>query len=208
MKKTNPLTFLSLLFALPVAAQIVPIGDVAAAREALRPSCPVLDLSGATVGRGLFGGDFVVTIGGRDVGGVKHDGDGYAYEAGGAPQAKIEIAGSGSARTATVTGCSGEIVGRVIEQDGSDSSRFRVENPSGRVIAESGAVDGTTFAMSGAGGAAKVENAHWLLDRYTMSSSGIDGRLVLAATLMNNDALYRRAAERRRENMGERGGRR
>jgi len=208
MKKTNPLTFLSLLVALPVAAQIVPIGDVAAAREALRPACPVLDLSGAIVGRGLFGSDFDVKIGGRDVGAVKHDGDGYAYSAGGAPQAKIEIAADGSARTATVTGCNGEIVGRVIEVDGSDSARFRVENASGRVIAESGAVDGTSFALSGSGASAKVENAHWALDRYALTSSGIDGRLVLASALMNNDALYRRSAERRRERMGERGERR
>ena len=192
MKKTNPLTFLSLLVALP------------AAREALRPSCPVLDLSDATVGRGIFGNDFTVTIGGRDVGAVKHDGDGYAYSAGGAPQAKIEITPSESARTATVTGCDGEIVGRVVEEDGSGSSRYRIENASGRVIAESGTVDGTSFGISGSGVSAKVENAHWMLDRYAMSSAGIDGRLVLAAALMNNDALYRHAAERRRENMGNR----
>jgi len=204
MKKTNPLTFLSLLLALPAAAQIVPIGDVAAAREALRPACPVLDLSGATVGRGLFGGDFVVSIGGRDVGKVERDGDGWSYKAGAAPQAKIEITPSGSARTATVTGCNGEIVGRVVEEDGSDSSRYRVENASGRVIAETGAVDGTSFGLRGAGTAASVANAHWILDRYTLSSGGMDGRLVLAAALMNNDALYRRAAERRRENIGNR----
>ena len=202
--KTKPLTLLSLLCALPVAAQTVPFGDVAAAREALRPSCPVLSLAGAIVGRGLFASDFTVSIGGRDVGRVEHEGDGYSYKAGGAPQARIEVAAGGSERTATVTGCGGEIIGRVLEADGSGERRFQIENASGRVVARSGAVDGTTFSMSGSGSSATVSNAHWALDRFALSYAGIAGRLVLAAALMNNDALYRRAAERRRENIGNR----
>jgi hypothetical protein len=224
MKKTGPLPLLSLLVALPAAAQVVSMGDMAGFKEALKNSdapavptsraietagltrvaCPVLSLNGATVGRGLFENDYTVKIGGEEVGKVESGGSGMRYTAGGAGQADISFSFNGEGgRRATVVGCDGETIGSVYEMDSHDASRFRIEDAAGRPIAHSGDVDGTSWVMAGPGVSASITNDHWLVDRYALSMSGIDGRLVLTAAIMNNQALYRRADERRRENPRE-----
>lgn len=217
MKTKTPLSLLSLFVALPVAAQVVSIGDLAGFKEALkdvpapaapastaapaaglpRPACPVLSLDGATVGRGLFENDYTVKIDGREVGKVAADGDRLAYSAGGAAQAAAAIGMTGRSRTATVTGCDGEVIGQIVELDLANASYFDVTDASGRTIATSGAVDGTTWSLAGAGVSATIKNAHPIVDRYALSMSGIDGRLVLMAAIMNNAALYRRSRENR-----------
>lgn len=226
--KIKSLTLLSLLAALPAAAQVVQIGDLAGFKEALkgiespavattrplthvvaaRPaSCPVLDLAGATVGRGLFESEYTVKIGDQEVGKVSSSGGGLSYTAGGASQAKITLSSSGDTKTATVVGCDGAVIGKIVELQGSDSSSFSVLDAAGSVLAQSGNVDSTTWSLSGAGGSASIANAHWLVDRYALSMSGIDGRLVLTAAILNNQALYRRSAQRRRDHIGDRPGR-
>jgi hypothetical protein len=162
----------------------------------------VLDLNGATVGRGLFENDYTVKINGDEVGKVEAGDSGMKYTAGGAAQADVSVAVSGETRTATVKGCNGETIGTIVETDSHDSSRFTVKDAAGKTM-ESGEVDGTTWALSGAGASASIKNAHPIVDRYAMAMTGVDGRLVLAATVMNNQALYRRAAQRRRENPHE-----
>jgi hypothetical protein len=227
MKKKCSLSLLSLVVALPAAAQFVSVGDVSGFKEALKGTeapaspamaapaaplppvrCAVLSLNGATVGRGLFQNDYTVKIAGREVGKVEAGGSGFAYTAGGRRQADVSFSfGVDGVRRATVVGCDGETLGAVVETDSSDSSRFRVEDASGRLLAGSGGVDGTTWALSGPGASATVTNADWIRDDYALAMSGVDGRLVLTAAIMNNQALYRRAEQRRRDNPREPHGR-
>lgn len=219
MKKIGSLYMLSLIVAMPAAAQFVSVGDTAGFREALknaeapavptsraleaaeagRAACPVLALNGAIVGRGMFENDYTVKIGGQEVGKVEASGSGLRYTAGGAAQATATYSALASGRRATVAGCNGEALGAVIESDSSSSSRFVIVDAAGNVLAASGDVDGTTWSMSGSGASASIANDHWILDRYALAMSGVDGRLVLTAAIMNNEALYRRSAERRRE---------
>lgn len=212
-----------LLAAMPVAAQ-VEVGDLSGFKEALKSvevpaapasavaataalppvKCPVLSLNGATVGRGLFESDYTVKINGEEVGKVAAGNDGMTYTAGGAGQATVSVAyGSDGARRATVKGCDGETLGVIVETESSDSSRFVIVSGPGKVLAASGDVSGTTWSLSGPGGSAEIKNAHPIVDRYALTMSGLDGRLVLAAAVMNNQALYRRAAQRRRDNPHE-----
>lgn len=221
MKKKCSLSLLSLIVALPAAAQVVSIGDVSGFKEALkgveapasppsrpleaaaagaaaaRAACAVLSLNGATVGRGLFQNDYTVKAGDQEVGKVASSGSGWTYTAGGASQASVAVSDVQSGRRATVTGCDGETLGGVVETDASSSSRFVITDASGNVIAYSGDVDGTTWSMTGSGASASIKNDHWLLDRYALTMSGVDGRLVLTAAIMNNQALYRRSSQNR-----------
>jgi len=224
MKKKCSLSLLSLIVALPAAAQVVSIGDVSGFREALkgveapaspssrpleaaaaagaaagaaRAACAVLSLNGATVGRGLFQNDYTVKVGDQEVGKVASSGSGWTYTAGGASQASVAVSDVQSGRRATVTGCDGETLGSVVETDASGSSRFVITDASGNVVAYSGDVDGTTWSMTGSGASASIKNDHWLLDRYALTMSGVDGRLVLTAAIMNNQALYRRSSQNR-----------
>jgi hypothetical protein len=230
MIKKYSLPLLSLLAALPVAAQVVSVGDVSGFKEALKGSpapatpsmsapasplpplppirCAVLSLNGATVGRGLFQNDYAVKIAGEEVGRVEAGGSGLDYSASGRRQADVSFAfGVDGARRATVSGCDGETVGTIVETDASDSSRFRVEDAAGKFVAGSGDVDGTTWSLAGPGVSATITNADWIRDDYALAMSGVDGRLVLTAAIMNNQALYRRAEQRRLDNPREPRGR-
>ena len=155
----------------------------------------------------MFDNDYTVKIDGQEVGKVESRGSGLTYTASGAGQATVSFSEGSFGRQAAVTGCNGEALGSVVETDSHDSSRFIILDASGRAVASSGDVDGTSWVMSGLGASAMIKNDNWLVDRYALSMTGIDGRLVLTAAIMNNQALYARAAQRRRENPPEHGDR-
>lgn len=225
-KKTPALSLMSLLFSFPVAAQVVEVGDLSAFKEALKsvkapsaPSagaapaapgakaCASVELSGATVGRGMFQTDLRVDKGDAEVGRVSHDGSRYLYVVGGATAAEADVKGDGDRKVATVLDCAGRVVGTIVEEDSGDSSRYTLADASGKVLARSDATSGPAVTMMGDGGFATIRNAHWILDKYALETSGLDSRLVLMTAAMNDSVLYRRAAERRREHIGDHHGR-
>lgn len=119
---------------------------------------------------------------------------------------------SGSAVSAKTNGsavldCSGKVIGFFDELAGDSSSTFAIKDASGRVVAASGGVDGHAMILRGSGGMVSVQNNHWLKDSYKVTVQGVDARLAAIAVMRNNGALYRRAAQRRRDNPHEPGGR-
>jgi len=161
--------------------------------------CAVLKLDDIVISRGAFSSDFKVESNGSEIGKIEVNRSGYVIRSGSSVSAKT----SG----ATVTDCAGTVIGSVEELAGSDSSSFAIKDASGRIVAASGNVDGHSMILRGSGGMVAVQNNHWLLDSYRVTTSGIDARLASVAVVMNNSALYRRAAQRRRDNPREpRGG--
>jgi len=160
--------------------------------------CAVLKLDDVVISRGVFSSDFTVESGGREIAKIE-TGSEFAIKSGSAVSAKT----SG----ATVTDCSGKVIGSVEELAGDDSSSFAIKDASGRIVATSGAVDSHSMVLRGAGGMVSVQNNHWLKDSYKVVVSGIDARLAAISVMRNNAALYRRAAQRRRDNPREPGGR-
>ncbi|MDD5304113.1 MAG: hypothetical protein PHS14_13515 [Elusimicrobia bacterium] len=166
--------------------------------------CAVMKLDDVVISRGLLSSDFTVESGGREIGKIEKNGPDIVIKSGSGIAAKT----SGS----VVIDCSGAVIGSVSELAGDSSSSFAIKDASGRIVAASGAVDGTAMTLSGSGGTVTVTNNHWLIDSYKVSVSGVDARLAAMAVVMNNSALYRRAAQRRRDNptgprRGERGDR-
>jgi hypothetical protein len=156
--------------------------------------CAVLKLDEVVISRGVFSSDFTIESGGSEIGRIE-TGSGYVIKSG----AFVSARTSGSA----VTDCSGKVLGYVEELAGSDSSRFAIKDASGRIVAASGEVDGTAMILKGSGGMVAVSNNHWLIDSYKMSVQGVDARLATMAVMLNNAALYRRSAQRRRDNPHE-----
>lgn len=221
---------LTVLLAVPAASQ-VSFGDLEGFRREMsgikvavpqaRPIAPAAlhsgaggDLGGVTVGRGLFGADFGVYRGEREIGEIDVSVVGgfagaareYSVCLGGRKVMKA-VAGRGE-RGATVTSAvedgEGVRVGSVDEIEEHGASRFVLRDASGAEVAASGWVTGHSFMMKGAAGSSSVESAHWLFDRYELKAEGVDSRLAMTALLMNNTALYRRAAQRNRELQGDR----
>lgn len=157
--------------------------------------CAVMKLEDVVISRGVLSSDFTVESGGREIGTIEKDGSSIVIKSGSAVAAKT----SGS----TVTDCAGTVIGSVEELAGSDSSSFAIKDASGRIVATSGEVDGHSMILKGSGGMVAVQNNHWLKDSYKVSVSGVDPRLAAMAVMMNNTALYRRAAQRRRDNPRE-----
>ena len=162
--------------------------------------CAVLKLDEVVISRGVFSSDFTVESQGREIGKIE-TGSGYVLKAGSA------VAAMSSASGSVVTDCAGKVLGWVEEAAGADSSRFTIRDASGRVVADSGDVDGTAMILKGSGGMIAVSNNHWLIDSYKVSVQGLDARLAAMAVMRNNAALYRRSAQRRRDNPREHGGR-
>lgn len=224
-KKTPALSLMSLLFSFPVAAQVVEVGDLSAFKEALKsvkapsaPSagaapgaaakaCAAVELSGATVGRGMFQTDLRVEKGDAEIGRVSRDGSRYYYVVGGATAVEADVSESGERRVATVHDCAGAVVGVIVAEDSGDSSRYTLRSPAGAVLARSDSTSGPAVTMIGDGGVATIRNAHWILDKYALDVQGLDSRLVLMTAAMNDSQLYRRSAERRRERIGDHHGR-
>jgi len=156
--------------------------------------CAVLKLDEVVISRGVFSSDFTIESGGSEICKIE-TGSGYVIKSGAYVAAKT--AGP------VVTDCSGAVIGSVEELAGADSSRFAIKDASGRIVAASGDVDGTAMILKGTGGMVAVSNNHWLIDSYKMSVQGVDARLATMAVMLNNAALYRRAAQRRRDNPHE-----
>ena len=162
--------------------------------------CAVMKLDEVVISRGVLSNDFTVENGGREIGTIEKDGASVVIRSGPAIAAKT----SGE----VVTDCAGAVIGSVSELAGEGSSRFAIKDASGRIVAASGEVDGHSMVLKGSGGMVAVQNNHWLKDSYKVSVSGVDPRLAAVAVMMNNTALYRRSAQRRRDNPREhRGGR-
>lgn len=157
--------------------------------------CAVMKLEDVVISRGVLSSDFTVESGGREIGTIEKDGSSIVIKSGSAVAAKT----SGS----VVTDCAGTVIGSVSELAGSDSSSFAIKNAAGQIVATSGEVDGHSMILKGSGGMVAVSNNHWLKDSYKVSVSGVDPRLAAMAVMMNNSALYRRSAQRRRENPRE-----
>lgn len=211
MKKT--LAVLSVLaLTIPAAAQ--ELNDIGAWRREMRehrvaepravevrPSdlnaagCAAMSLEDTVISRGVLSNDFTVESGGREIGKIEVNSSGYVIRSGSAVSART----SGS----TVTDCAGKVIGFVEELAGSDSSSFAIKNAAGQIVASSGQVDGASMILKGSGGMVAVQNNHWLIDSYKVSVSGVDARLASVAVVMNNSALYRRSAQRRRDNPRE-----
>ncbi len=163
--------------------------------------CAIMKLDDVVISRGVFSTDFTVEGGGREIGKIAVNSSGYVIRSGTAVTAKNE--------GAVVKDCSGNVIGSVEETAGDDASSFVIKDASGNIIAASGSVDGHSMVLKGTGGMVSVQNNHWLIDSYKVSVSGVDARLASMAVVMNNSALYRRAAQRRRDNPREpHGGRR
>lgn len=152
--------------------------------------CPMISLSGATIGRGLFGGDWSVREGAKTIGFVSPTGGDYRLFVAGAETA-IRVARRPDGAIATVSDCAGKVLGTVEETDGHGTGHFRVKDAAGKVLA-SGDSQGTSFDVRGPGGWATVANDHWLLDRYKVTTEKLDSGLVAALTLLNDEELYRR----------------
>lgn len=216
MKKT--LAVLSLLsFTVPVSAR--EFNDIGEWRHEMREirvpqahvvefvpaptdakGCSLMKLDEVVISRGVFSTDFTVEASGAKIGEIEVKSDGFTIKSGAAVSAKT--AGT------VVTDCSGAVIGSVEELAGDSSSSFVIKNAAGAIIAASGEVDGHSMVLKGTGGMVSVQNNHWLIDSYKVSSTGIDARLAAVAVVTNNRALYRRAAQRRRDNPHEpRGGR-
>lgn len=162
--------------------------------------CAMMTLDEVVISRGVFANDFTVEAGGAEIGKIERDGSAIVIRSGSAVSAR--------ANGATVTDCSGAVIGSVEEIAGDDASSFAIKDASGNIVAASGRVDGHSMILKGTGGMVAVQNNHWLIDSYKVSTSGIDARLAAVAVVMNNSALYRRAQQRRRDNPREpRGGR-
>ena len=162
--------------------------------------CAVMKLEDIVISRGLLSSDFTVESGGSEIGKIEKNGSDYTIKSGSAISAKT----SGS----VVTDCAGTVIGSVEELAGDSSSSFAIKNAAGQIVATSGDVDSHSMVLRGSGGMVAVANNHWLIDSYRVSVSGVDARLAAMAVVMNNAALYRRSAQRRRDNPHEpRGGR-
>ncbi len=162
--------------------------------------CAVLKLDDVVISRGVLSSDFTVESGGSEIGKIEKNGSDIVIKSGSAVAAKA----SGS----VVTDCAGTVIGSVEELAGDSSSSFAIKNAAGQIVATSGDVDGHSMILRGSGGMVAVQNNHWLIDSYKVSVSGVDARLAVVAVMKNNTALYRRSAQRRRDNPREpRGGR-
>lgn len=160
--------------------------------------CAILKLDDIVISRGVFSSDFTVEAGGREIGKIE-SGSEYTIKSGSAVSART----NGSA----VLDCSGKVLGFVEELAGDSSSSFAIKSASGQIVATSGNVDSHSMVLRGAGGMVSVQNNHWLKDSYKVTVQGVDARLATIAVMRNNAALYRRAAERRRERQHEHPGR-
>lgn len=157
--------------------------------------CAVMKLDDVVISRGVLSNDFTVESGGREIGTIEKDGSVLVIKSGSAVAAKT----SGP----VVTDCAGTVIGSVEELAGEGSSSFAIKDASGRIVAASGEVDGHSMILKGSGGMVAVSSNHWLKDSYKVSVSGVDPRLAAVAVMMNNTALYRRSAQRRRDNPRE-----
>lgn len=190
------------------------LGDVAApaavparAAAAKAVGCPVLDLQGATIGRGVFEMTYEVKLNDAVFGAIKGDSDGYTYKDNyGNTAAKSTTVKIDGGTRSEVTDCSGNKIGSIEEAVGLDSSDFVIFDAAGKIVAQTGWTSSSSISLRTATGEtiAEAKNAHWLLDKVQLSlTPKADPRMVAITSVMNNAAAYRRSAERRRERMAD-----
>jgi hypothetical protein len=192
--------FREALGALPAPASVpgVVVGGARAAAGDL--ACPVLDLQGATIGRGWFENTYTVKIGGSEEGTIKAEGNGHVYR-----DAFGNVAAKSS--NGVVTDCSGHKIGSIEETAGDSASSFKIRNAEGGLVAVTPATDGSDIEFLDYAGKtmAWVKDDSGWVDRVKLSMTDkADPRLVAITVAMNQAAVYKRSAERRRERMGDR----
>lgn len=181
--------------------------------EARRAGCPVPQLSGSTMGRGMFSMTFDVKLGDQKLGEIEPVDGGWLFrDNAGHTIALASVKTAEDSRVATVTDCSGARIGEVSEtQVGSSESVMTIKDAQGKTVATSNPASSGEMDLKSPSGdiLAQSRDIHWLLDRYAfvvVNPEGVDGRMVLIASVMGNSAAYRRSAERRRDRIGDRPG--
>jgi hypothetical protein len=175
-----------------------PAPEAAATKPAAEEgaSCVYLSPNELAISRSVYAEDYSVFSDGRARGFVRRDEDGYVYEVGGSVAARIPVAvtDDGRFRIATVKGCGGAIVGRIVERDADGASEYTFTDASERELARSVAVREATWSASGRRGSVKlqIQKTNWLYDSFSMTMSGIDPRLALVAAVMNSESVHRR----------------
>lgn len=176
---------------------------VSAAKAA---SCVALP-STVSVGRGVFENDYAVKSDGAKIAEVEKTDGGYVIkDNAGAVVASATIAKTKDGQTATVTGCGGAVLGSIEELTGGGSSAFNIKAADGTPLMTTGWVDGGDMAASAPKASMKVEK-NGIFDHFTATINGAAPEIGIITTVMNNAAAYKRSQERRRENMGDHGGR-
>lgn len=163
----------------------------------------------AKVSRGVFESDYTVEVDGKKVGEIEEDGGSLILKGGnGKVQARAAISGSDSKQLAVVSGCGGAALGRIEGLYTDDQSAFNIQDASGKPLMTTGWVSGGDMAAS-APSASMIVSKNGLFDNFTVTIHGAQTPVALFTAVMNNKAAYRRAAERRRDRMGDgpRGGR-
>lgn len=177
-------------------------GPITSAKRACMPW-----MATAQVGRGVFENDYTVKISGQKVATVESTDNGYVIKGNdGGIEAAATITAGGDKKTATVTGCNGEVVGVIEELVGSSSSAFNIKAADGTPLMTTGWVDGGDMAASAPKASMKVEK-NGMFDHFTMTINGSAPAVGVITTVMNNAAAYKRSQERNRERMGDRMGR-
>lgn len=172
-----------------------------AAAQAARACMPWM--AEAEVGRGWFQSDYSLKINGQKVGEVETDGNKIIIKGSdGYTEAVATIVEGSGKRTATVTGCNGEVLGKIEELDTDSQSAFNIQGPSGEAIMTTGWVDGGDMAASAPNGSMKVTKQGWS-DTFNVTIHGAAPQIGVITAVMNNAAAYRRSAERRRERIGD-----
>ncbi len=197
-------------------AEVPAIGASGPLRAAVaapaRAACPIPSLDGAELRARVF--SMTVDVkwpDGSPLGRLEPEGDGWAFRDNhGALIARSRETAGENGRTFSITGCSGEAVGEVVETDagyGGERS-FELKDAAGRVTGRTGRIDylQPSWKITGDGGAASVESDHWFLDSWTVRGRG-DGRLTAFLITANSAANRRESSERRRERMGDHPGR-
>lgn len=184
----------------------------AAPQELPSVSCPVPLLDGGQLrGRLLSSTVDVKWANGSPMGTIEPQGTGWVFRGtGGELIATAAESSRERGRTLTVSGCSGESVGTVIESEtGYDGARsFALGDASGAEVGRTGSVDylQSRWTVSGPAGATSIEDDHWFLDSWTVRGRA-DARLVAFAVVANSAANRRESQRRHRERAGDRPGR-
>ena len=188
-----------------------PLGTAAGA-QTHRAACPNPSLDGAEVRARVFSTTIDVKWpDGSPMGRLEPEGDGWEFKnTDGALIAKAAVSAGERERTISVTGCSGEPVGEIIERaEGYDGDRsYELKDAAGRVIGRTGVIGylQSRWNVTGDAGASSIESDHWFLDSWTVKGKG-DGRLSAFLIAANSAANRRESQTRHRDRMGDHPGR-
>jgi hypothetical protein len=161
----------------------------------------------AKVSRGVFESDYDVEVNGQKVGEIEESGGSYTLkDSAGKVQARAQVSDGDGKKTATITGCGGISLGTIEELYTDDQSAFNIKTPAGEALMTTGWTSDSDLAASAPAGSMKVVK-NGMFDNFTVTIHGASAPVGLFTAVLNNKAAYRRAAERRRERIGDRPGR-